>query len=245
LDEQPKKRTDCTSKATQNSNNTNSILDNTNIKANIASLRINAQTNSAIEFGLAISYDPGYGTYSITGGKLFQGTPGSNVTGVEVSPYSVFTAHTHYKGLNAAPSCGDVIGTVGFYKDVKSQRGNGYKGTAVFASDGSEYVIYVDDPAALERFYNGLSNDDFYTRGGENGDEFMTGSDWGNTYYKAKSNLLKQGYSENDAQSYALTYVLDYYNMGLKISSRTNAVSGFKEQKTDATNITYTPKICP
>jgi hypothetical protein len=160
----------------------------------------------------------------------------------------VFTVHTHYTGLNAAPSCGDVIATVEFYKGAREQGGS-YRGTVTFAADGKEYMIYVNDPAALERFYNGLTNNDFYTRGGKNGDEFMNGSEWANAYDAAKIYMQDKGYSKNDAQSYALSHVLDHYNTGLKISSRQGATGDFKEQKTategTGNNIKYTPKICP
>lgn len=244
----PEKRTDCTDKASQNSQKAQDALGNIAVKSQIESLRINAKTNSATEYGVGISYDPGFGTYSITGGKVWQGTPGTNNTGIGASRYTVFTAHTHYTGLNAAPSCGDVIATVGFYKSAREQGGS-YKGTVTFAADGKEYMIYVNDPSALERFYNGFTNSDFYDRGGENGDEFKDKSVWNNAYEAAKEYMKKNGYSENDAQSYALSHVLDQYNTGLKISSRQGATSEFKEQKTvtegTGKNTKYTPKICP
>ncbi|MDR1716437.1 MAG: hypothetical protein LBS20_11400, partial [Prevotella sp.] len=244
----PDKRTDCTDKASQNSQKAQDALGNIGVKSQIESLRINAKTNSATEYGVGISYDPGFGTYSITGGKVWQGTPGTNNTGIGASRYTVFTAHTHYTGLNAAPSCGDVIATVGFYKDARKDGGS-YRGTVTFAADGKEYMIYVNDPAALERFYNGLTNNDFYERGGKNGDEFKNGSEWANTYKDVKIYMKDKGYSENDAQSYALSHVLDHYNTGLKISTRQGATDDFKEQKTDTEgtgkNTKYTPKICP
>ena len=247
-DKRPNKRTDCTDKASQNSQKAQDALGNIAVKVQIESLRINAKTNSETEYGVGISYDPGFGTYSITGGKVWQGTPGTNNTGIGASRYTVFTAHTHYTGLNAAPSCGDIIATVGFYKNAREQGGS-YRGTVTFAADGKEYMIYVNDPAALEKFYNGLTNNDFYERGGENGDEFKDKSVWDDAYEAAKQYMQDNGYSKNDAQSYALSYVLDHYNTGLKISSRQGATSDFKEQKTDTegtgNNTKYTPKICP
>ncbi|HML64854.1 MAG TPA: hypothetical protein PKC55_08515 [Dysgonomonas sp.] len=244
----PEKRTDCTDKASQNSQKAQGALGNIAVKSQIESLRINAKTNSATEYGVGISYDPGFGTYSITGGKVWQGTPGTNNTGIGASRYTVFTAHTHYTGLNAAPSCGDVIATVGFYKSAREQGGS-YKGTVTFAADGKEYMIYVNDPSALERFYNGFTNNDFYERGGKNGDEFKNESEWAKAYKVAKEYMEDKGYSQNDAQSYALSHILDQYNTGLKISSRQGAIGEFKEQKTDTQgtgkNTKYTPKICP
>ncbi len=121
--------------------------------------------------------------------------------------------------------------------------------SAVFAANGREYLISVKDPAALERFYGGLSNNDFYTAGGPNGDEFMDESIWQKEYERAKKYMEKNGYSKNDAMSYALSYIMDYFDMGLTISSRQGAVNEFKEQKTategsgDSTK--YKPTICP
>ncbi len=247
-DKQPDKRTDCTDKASQNSQKAQDALGNIAVKVQIESLRINAKTNSATEYGVGISYDPGFGTYSITGGNVWQGTPGTNNVGIKTSAYTVFTAHTHYTGLNAAPSCADVIATVGFYKNAREQGGS-YRGTVAFAANGKEYMIYVNDPVALNKFYNGLTNNDFYERGGENGDEFKAGTEWQQSYKKVYDALINNDYSQNDAQSYALSHVLDNYNTGLKISTRQGATSAFKEQKTDTegtgNNTKYTPKICP
>ena len=156
----PEKRTDCTDKAIQNGRNTNNALGNIAVKAQIESLRINGKTNNKIEFGLSISYDAGYGTYSIPGGGVWQGVPGDNNVGLSVTAHTMFTVHTHYSGLNSAPSCGDIIATVSFYKFVKESKGT-YRGTIIFAANGSEYMIYVDDSTALEKFYTGLVGNDF------------------------------------------------------------------------------------
>lgn len=244
-DKEPEKRTDCDEKATQNANNAQTALNDANIKVKADQLRANAK-NSLVEYVMGISYDAGFKSYNVMGGELIKGNAGDNSVGIAPSAYTIFTMHSHHQGLNAAPSPGDLIATVEFYRDIKALAGNSYRGTINVAANGAEYMIYVSDPAALERFYNGLQGNDFYQRDGVN---FMEGSEWREEYNKAFETLKKGGYSENDAQSYALSHVADKYNMGLKISSRKNKDSTFKEQKTategSGKNTKYKPQQCP
>ncbi|MFV0329391.1 MAG: hypothetical protein ACK5M3_16255 [Dysgonomonas sp.] len=244
-DKKPETRTDCSPSAAMNASNAQSVLNSMDIKVKIESLRINAKTNQKTEFGAGISYDRNFGTYSITGGEIAQGEPNNFSVGIPYTAYTAYTAHTHYTGLNAAPSGGDIIATVNFYKEIKAMGGN-YKGTINFAADGSEYLIYVNDPAALEKFYKGLTNNDFFQR---NGSDFKEGTEWQKEYDNSFDKLKKDGFSENDAQSYALSHILDKYNTGLKISQRANKTVNFKELKTategTGKNTKYKPQICP
>ncbi|MDH6307093.1 hypothetical protein M2451_002327 [Dysgonomonas sp. PFB1-18] len=252
LDKEPEKRTDCTEKSRLNGKNTSNMLNDIDIKDKMNLLRTNANTSQKIEYGAGISYDSNFGTYSITGGQIAQGAAGSNSVEITYSAYTVYTAHTHYQGLNAASSGGDIITTAKFYKEIKAMGGD-YKGTINFAADGSEYLIYVDDPVALEKFYNALpTNNDFFvakTTELANGSDFKKDSEYQRIYIDVKRKLEKEGYSENEAQAYALSYVSDHYKMGLKISYRKNKNDNFKEQKTTTTgtgkSIKYKPQICP
>ena len=76
---------------------------------------------------------------------------------------------------------------------------------------------------------------------------FFPGSSLATDYSNAYNYLFSKGFSNNDAQSYALSYALDHNNTGLKVYQNKNG--DFKEQKTDQTttgaNTTYSPKICP
>ena len=71
---------------------------------------------------------------------------------------------------------------------------------------------------------------------------FQTGTTWGTDYNSVYSKLISLGFLQNDAQSYALSFVLDKYNTGLKIYEKKNG--NFKEQKTETSGNSYSPKIC-
>jgi hypothetical protein len=108
------------------------------------------------------------------------------------------------------------------------------------AAGGSEYVVYVNDRTAFTSFCNNSSNSEFTETA--SGGLFKSGTQWANTYEAAKTKLTQQGYSQNDAQSYALSYVLDHYDTGIKIYQKKNGA--FKEQRTTKTNNNYNPQIC-
>ncbi|GAB6010656.1 hypothetical protein [Viscerimonas tarda] len=57
--------------------------------------------------------------------------------------------------------------------------------------------------------------------------------------------MANSGYSNRDAQSYALAYILSKYNIGITVSERKSTSIGFKEQKTVKNGSQYEPKICP
>jgi hypothetical protein len=149
--------------------------------------------------------------------------------------------HTHPSGQNAAPSPSDASTLAKTYK-ANSIDGDTSNITAnvIIAADGSEYVVYVNDRTAFTSFCNDSNNSEFTEPA--SGGLFKSGTQWANDYEAAKTRLTQQGYSQNDAQSYALSYVLDHYNTGIKIYQKKNGV--FKEQKTTKTNNNYNPQIC-
>ena len=159
-------------------------------------------------------------------------------------------AHTHPTGGNTAPSPSDVISLVNAYRGLPGQQGLvrslNIQASVIFGHDGSEYMICVDDRSKLSNFCNNSLNSNFFEK---NGSGFKSGSIFDSYYNNARTNLLNQGYSVNDAQSYALSYVLDYYSTGLKISKKETGKTDFKEQKTELTttvsNTVYSPTICP
>ena len=62
-------------------------------------------------------------------------------------------------------------------------------------------------------------------------------------YALTNQNMINKGYSDNDAESYALSYAFDVHDAGLKIYQKKNG--DFKEQLTVPSGKNYLPKICP
>jgi hypothetical protein len=240
----PSARTDCPSSATTNSTKINSVLNNESsslekVKPDINLLRQYAKTKS-VEYGLTVNFSSGQYyvlNYSKLGNPpayIASGTQ-NNVT-ITTTNSSYLMAHTHPIGTNPAPSPLDAIALASNYAFSPDITAN-----IVFAADGSEYMVYVDNRTALASFCKNSNNSVFFA---PNGSLFKSGSDWATTYNTVYNDLIKNGYSQNDAQSYALSYVLDYYNTGLKIYEKKIGKTDFKEQKTEKSGNNYLPKIC-
>jgi hypothetical protein len=73
---------------------------------------------------------------------------------------------------------------------------------------------------------------------------FGSGTDWASDYTSANKDMKKK-YSENEAQLYALSYVLDKYNTGIKIYKRAHKEDNFKEQNVIYLNNDYSHIECP
>lgn len=91
-------------------------------------------------------------------------------------------------------------------------------------------MIYVTDRGQLNTFCNNPNNSGFFER---NGSLFKSGSVWDTAYNQVRDKLLSDGYTQNDAQSYALSYVLDNYKTGMKVYEMNKAQGSYKEQKTE------------
>jgi hypothetical protein len=198
--------------------------------------------NSPLEWGLAVQHDPynnSFWLYNIAppGSSpqyINSGTPNSVSIGYSENTYLI--AHTHPDGSNPAPSPSDAIFLANAYK-----YGNATNITAnvMYGKGGTEYMIYVDNRQAFQAFCNSPSNSGFFNRSGS---MFASGSVWANAYNAAYNNMKSKGYSDNDAQSYALMHVLDSYGTGLKVYEKKNG--SFKQQKTELSGNNYSPKIC-
>ncbi|GHT59500.1 hypothetical protein AGMMS50239_06300 [Bacteroidia bacterium] len=147
---------------------------------------------------------------------------------------TILTVHTHPFGTNSAPSPSDAIFLVKNYKNGSIN----IKANVAFGADGSEYMVYVDNASTFAAFCNNPSYSSFIENDGA---YFKQGSIWRTEYDNAYNRMVEQGYSVNDAQSYALTYALR--NTGLKVYQK--KTGAFKEQKTELSQNNYSAKICP
>lgn len=74
--------------------------------------------------------------------------------------------------------------------------------------------------------------------------EFIPRSVWQNLYKDIYTRMKTNVYPDEDANVYALTYIIDQKNMGLKIMKRSSAAGEFRELKTEYDGNKYIPKIC-
>ncbi len=145
--------------------------------------------------------------------------------------------HSHPAGVNSAPSPNDVVQLLFAVVDGSPN----IRSNVVVAHDGSEYVVYADDP---EKFMNYAM-----THGtilyGYNGADFRPDTDVAREYEKVRKELTRNSYTQNDAQVHALAYVLDLFDIGIKIYKRDSSTEDFKELKTvkDSYN-RYQPQKC-
>lgn len=234
----PETRTHCSGSATQNAANAQNAMKVPDVLANLNFLREYAKGKDN-EWGLLInSY---YGSY--TASDLKEGKTGSATIAVNSS--TIYDIHTHTddkrEGYNVYTgfSVGDIYGTF-----EASNTYNNYKGSIVISYDGSEYLLAVDDRSKLLQFWGNMANRELF-KSGDNTIFKNKGMD--DEYRDIRRYLESQKYSNDDAHDYALSYLLDKYNTGLKISKKEKGTDSFKETKTtqDTKTKEYKPSICP
>jgi hypothetical protein len=114
-------------------------------------------------------------------------------------------------------------------------------------------VITVDDQEAVDTFLEKLKEPDFSANfiipDTQTSNGFVPGSVWEQDYQEVYNKLWKgKGgeYSDEDAQAYALAYLMDKHDTGIKIYKRKDHYADFKELNTARSdNNKYTPRICP
>ncbi|GAB6008336.1 hypothetical protein [Dysgonomonas reticulitermitis] len=240
-DKKPEERTDCSGSATTNATNAQNAMKVPDVLVNLNFLREYAKGKEN-EWSMLI--DSYYGSYTasalkelgVSSGKL---NPNAN---------TVYDVHTHSDDKRegyfvlTGPSIGDVYGMFDTSSDLPN-----FKGTIVIAYDGSEYLLAVNDRSKLQQFWGNTAgnyaNRDLFKSG--NGTFFENG-DMNFEFEKIIKAIEGQKYSFGDAYDYALSYLLDKHNTGLKVSKKEKGESSFKEMKTntDSSN-NYKPTICP
>lgn len=239
----PKKRTDCSGSATMNANNAqDAMAGSLNTMQNMNILRGYAQSEPN-EWAALIDFE--LGQYYM-GSDLIKGGTGS----VYLYPNSntVYDVHTHTadtrEGYNVYT--GFSVGDIYSMFEASNTYSN-YKGGIVIAYDGSEYLLAVNDRTKLLQFWNNSANDYANRELFKSGDgTVFKNKDTDDEYRDIRRYLESQTYSADNAHDYALSYLLDKYDTGLKISKKEKGESSFKEMKTntDSSN-NYKPTICP
>ena len=238
----PETRDDCPPQAAANGTAINNVLNNENtdyakVKPLINQLKGYASSQSD-EYALGVQYASGqYYVLNINTNPdnpnyFASGAPNGVYVSTTYNTYLI--AHTHPAGSNAAPSPLDAT----MLADVYFNGSPNITANVIFAANGAEYMVYINNPTSLAMFYNSS----YYSSFQASGSLFQTGSIWATDYNAAYNSMISKGFSANDAQSYALSFVLDKYDTGLKIYEKKS--ENFKEQKTDLSGNNYSPKIC-
>lgn len=229
----------------------NSTFDNGTIAFNMQAVATNIPTlrnhasSSSFEWGMVVNYADGY--YFTTMKNNMSITTNFSSTSFEyfTNKYTYMICHSHPKkeamtsqDILSSPSPSDAVALGSAYNDFSKN----IFCNVIFAANGTEYCVYVSDRNAFVDFCTNSANTSFFDKTGSN---FKVGSVWASEYKLVFDNLVKQGYSQTDANSFALTSVLYKYNTGIKIASRKNSTDDFKEQSiTQLSNGNYQPKRC-
>lgn len=242
-------RSDCNDTIAQNASKISTILmsfyndgslgfNMLSVYTAISSLRNVA--SSSYEFGSTINFgDNNYFASSFMNGSSIAVSTNfsSNSFECKYSTRTILVAHTHPSSGLSSPSPSDAnFLCIAYNEGAKSIYCN-----TIFAADSSEYAVYVSDNTAFAKFCNDKENASFFER---NGSMFKKGSVYDNDYNTVYNYLVSQNFSSTAANSFALTYVLDKYNTGIKIAMRKRPKDDFKEQKTNKVNSEYQPSKC-
>lgn len=236
----PEVRTDCSGSATQNANDAQNATKSPDVQVDMSLLKTYAAGKDN-EWATLIDFQSN--KYKTS--QLKEGSTGS------VKPYpntnTVYDVHTHpndtregYRNLTGF-SMGDVYGALYTGGDACYSI---YKGSIVIAYDGSEYLLAVNDRTKIQKFWGNDANKELF----KSGDNTYFKDPKMNTEYREIRNKLEdKGFSIDDANDYAMSYLLDKYDTGLKISKKEDGEAEFKEMKTEFRNakIGYQPKKCP
>ena len=203
-------------------------------------------SSSSVEWGMVINYTDGeFYAYNKEGNYVYSDQK-SNEIALGYCNNTSILCHTHPTGKTSSPSPSDAGTLVYSYNKGATK----IFANVIIAANGSQYVIYVNDRTAFNDFCNNSLNSGFYQETSDG--RFATGTTWSNDYLTVYKNLQNQGYSDDVCNSYALSYVLDKYNTGMKISERDNNNNAYNEQNTEedrsktifTTTTTYTPTKC-
>ncbi len=241
----PGDRTDCNESITKNTSKINTVL--TDISSPFPAQIVNKAVNTLRtyasnknEYAITIDVvDNQYYARKDQNNGIFSTSNSSSEVNISSGTYTYMVCHTHPDDKLSSPSPSDVAYLGKAFMDGSPN----IFANLIFAADGSEYAVYVSDKVAFANFCNNASNASFFDKTADN--YFKTGTSWATDYKNVYNNLINQGYTPTDANSYALTSVLDKYNIGVKIAVRNTPQEKFKEQKTEKLKNNYQPQKCP
>jgi len=201
------------------------------IKRKIDTLRTYAKTRDK-EWAMTIDFYRG--EYHVYKGDLIEGQDGW--IGISRSVATVLTLHTHNASKDegvihfTGPSGSDINSVLSNNYVITVNRGGRYRGTVIFAYDGSEYFLYVNNRKKAIDYYIKCHGefDEIRTR---RGDRFVS-DEIQEEYKKVYSKLVEDGYSKQEAHDYTMSYLLDKFETGLKLSKRNNKSEKFKQTRT-------------
>lgn len=246
---QPEERTDCDeTNAFSNAKSVAAILRAARADAEVDILK-QAAKNKDKEWSAKLEYvsDEKY-PFKMIDVKESEGE-GDIETYIKVTQTTLYAIHTHHdKDNDPGPSVYDISSVL----DINSQfyetypnKGYNFYGAIIYTYNGSAYLVHIDDKDQAYKFQK--NNQTFFDLfdSGLQFDEFMT----------IRADLLRQNYSETDAYDFAMSFILDNYKTGLKISRMEDQDSLFKELHTEEIakkpafsskkKKTYKPQICP
>lgn len=244
---QPTQRNDCPESAAKNADYAQKIMTaSTDIKQKMNTLANYSKTKTN-EWGMSIEYRNG--AYKIDSKGLREGEGGSFMG--TFTPNIVYGIHTHSEGESSrmtyftGPSGGDIDAILyGHHELYHRDKNTYYRGEIIISHDGSQYLVHIDDAQKAYNFYNKHGNAFEMT---SNGAGSFANEKMKDDYKEISTKLKDDGFTTNDAHDYVITYLLDKYDTGLKLSKKTSPTAQFKEMKTGyySSSDTYEPQICP
>lgn len=213
--------------------------------ANAAPILKNYSNTHNYEWAMTASRDGNIHNVSMSNNDVLPFNTNLNKNQVTINHHrnTSLIFHTHPKGTLTTPSASDAIILYNIYNSYLTDN---IFANIIFAHDGSEHAVYISDRNMFKNFCHNISNANF---GNLNGTGFVNGTVFETDYSKVYNNLKSKGYSEDLANLYALTYVLDKHNTGIKIASRNNSSEDFREQSTEVNNVNsseqFQPQRCP
>lgn len=234
----------CSEGTVANSNSIQGVLTSQHVDYPLQSVSLNMDilrgyaTTKANECAFTISSDDGdFFALKNDDEEIITESGSSGQVTVSRSQFTNTWVHTHPQGQNPAPSPNDVVQLLFAAVDGSPN----IRSNVIVAHDGSEYVVHVDDPVKFMN-YAMVGAVDLYEY---NGADFRPNTAVSNEYEKVRKQLSRNSYTQNDAQAHALAYVLDLFDMGIKIYKRDSPSDDFKELKTvQYNNNKYQPQKC-
>lgn len=238
-EKKPEKRTDCTENAQKQANAANTAMNY--VIDNVNALRYIAQNDTDNEYATSIRVTKD----DIYMGEIKKGT--SNYVVTDFAQSTLYALHTHNDrdGLTG-PSVGDIYTVLHANSTLYESYGDGnynFYGGIIFAHDGSEYLISFEDRGKAHTFYK---NQGSFFQPNLSLESIFQNSTMKSTFSNIMNTLSRDAYSEQNSYDYAMSYMLDSYATGVKISKKESGETEFKEMKTEHNIKTgYKPKICP